>query len=99
MSVNLEVSVQKEDGDHAVLLLTGFTRGITHSASVEIGETVIFRVGPHQRLFRIQINDIQHEWQAGGSEISLVSTVLGESKSLLREEEFQSLLAIGFKEI
>jgi hypothetical protein len=97
MSVNLEVSVQREDDGSTVVLLTGFSRGITHSASVEMGETVIFRLSTRQ--VRVRINDVQHEWQSGGSKISPVSTALGECSAILTANEFQELLDMGFEEI
>jgi hypothetical protein len=96
MSVNLEMSVSRE-GEDSVLLLTGFSRGITHSAMVSIGDTVIFKVG--QRAVRVKINDVIHEWQPGGSRLAPVSTALGESPAVLTETEYECLLSMGFEEI
>lgn len=70
MSVNLEIHAEVEGGGNAVLLLLGFTRGITHSATVGIGDKV--RFGNQQVI----IADIVHGYSPSGSEIAPTSYAL-----------------------
>lgn len=97
MSVNLEISVRKEDGNDAVLLLTRFSQGISHTAQVGIGETVFFPVG--DLVLGAKVHEINHDWQPPGSEIAPNSTVYAEGTRVVTDHEFRYLLSLGFKEI
>ena len=84
-------------GEDAVLLLTGFTRGITHSASVARGDEVCFRP-TQRRSVSFWVEHITHEWEAPGSPKAPVSWAEGYFSHQLYEDEYQGLLKLGFKE-
>jgi hypothetical protein len=98
MSVNLEASVQKEDGSDTVLLLTGFTRGITHSAQIGVGDVVNLPLTNGRKL-AIDIQEIHHDWQQPGSEVAPNSTACGNARVPVKQEDFVYLLNLGCREI
>jgi len=99
MSVNLEVSIEKENGEETVLLLPGFSRGITHSAMVGVGDTIHFFVGTGRRLLLVKVNEIHHDWQPGGSSVSPCTTAYAEAARPISTEEMDALFLLGFREI
>ncbi len=91
MSVNLELAVEFEGGGAANLFLSRFSAGITHSASVVKGETVIFPNG-----VSAEIAEILHHWQPTGSDVAPVSVAFAEATEPITQEQWDKFLALGF---
>jgi hypothetical protein len=102
MSVNLEVTVRKEGGEDAVLLLHGFSRGITHSAVVATGDTIYIPLSEsYFDKMEVKVEEIHHQWQPAGSKRAPISTACGTATKplFLNKDEFVYLLNLGFQEI